>query len=334
MNSILKKTDLIPFLNSLKRKFKVIVPVENELGASCFSEFNGQEIFLRTRTDFSPKKFFTPPQEKMFFFRKKTNSYDLQRIFDEKPKVLFGIRPCDTHALHVLDELFIRFCGEDTYYSERRKNTLLVALQCSKACSNGFCTSLGTSQPIGHDVLFIERGNDFFVTAASKAGEQLIDCKFFKPTRDAPPGPKIACEKELLTHNLEENLYENFNHPVWGREAERELNCTACTQVCPTCYCYYSEDQFEFGSSSSTRSRQQDSCHLLRFTQVAGNKVFRSSRQARLRQFVLHKLSYYKKDRGLQLCTGCGRCIDACPVKIDLTKIANEIQRHAGQVGK
>ncbi len=332
MNFTLSKEQLIPFLNSLKKKMQVIVPVRNELGATCFSELDDsaeQEIFLDARTDFSPKNFFLPAAEKMFRFGKSNFSYKISQLSEKKPAVIFGIRPCDTHALHALDELFIGSLGPDQYYSERRKNALLIALQCTKECDSGFCTSMGTSQATGHDLLFIERGSDFFVTAASERGKRLLDSKFFKQTKDAAPSPRIECKKELLTQNLEENLLQNFEHGIWKQEAEKCLSCTNCTQSCPTCYCHYKDDEFEFDSMDSTRYRMQDSCQLLRFSQVAGGNIFRKSRTGRLRQFVLHKLCYYKKRFGTHLCVGCGRCIAACPAKIDLTEIANTIQKEA-----
>jgi len=330
MSYAIKKESLPEFLGSLKKNFEVIVPAKNASGASCFQEYEGQELFLGARTDFSPKKYFKPPKEKIFSFRKKSPSYDIAEEIDETKRVIFGVRPCDTHALDTLDKLFLKFFGEDPFYATRRKNTVIIALQCAKACENGFCASLGTSKPEGHDLLFIERGQDFFVRPETAQGKALLDKKFFRPTSDAEPSTRIICGKELETKSLPENLYKNFSHPIWAKEAERCLSCTNCTQACPTCYCYTTCDDFEFGSDSeSARSRLLDSCQLKRFTQVAGGHVFRESRTARLRQFVLHKLSYYKKNHGTQLCVGCGRCISVCPAKIDLTFIANTIQKEA-----
>ncbi|MCX6798630.1 MAG: 4Fe-4S dicluster domain-containing protein [Candidatus Diapherotrites archaeon] len=330
MNFTIKKEQLPSFLDVLAKKSAVFVPVEEDSGATIFAPWEGQQLFLEGRTLFSPKFLFRPSQEKIFFFRKQTGSYEISPLDDKKQKIVFGIRPCDTHALNVLDQLFEKYCdcGSDQFYTSRRKNTVLIALQCKGPCENGFCTSMGTSQPVGHDLLFIERGNDFFVTAATERGKRLLGKKFFKPAKDTAPSRKLECQNSLETKNLAQNLYSNFNHPVWKQEGDRCLSCTSCTQVCPTCYCYFIEDNFLFGSDKeSERSRQLDSCQLQRFSKVAGNHVFRKSRAARLRQFVLHKLSYYQQHHGLQLCIGCGRCIAACPVDIDLTKIANEIQK-------
>jgi len=331
MNYTIKKEDLPSFLSSLKKRFQVFVPALSETGPPRFEEFEEQEIFLKGQTAFSPKSFFRPGKEKIFSFEKKGASFDVKPIFDKTKRLIFGIRPCDTHALHVLDELFVRYYGDDQFYSQRRKNTLLIALQCSEACENGFCTSMGTSQAIGQDITFFERGPRFFVRPETEQGAKLIDPKFFKHTSDGEPSFQIECKKELDTNNLGKNLYENFSHPVWKEEAERCLSCSSCTQICPTCYCYITDDEFVFGSGKeSSRFRFLDSCQLLRFTKVAGGHVFRESREARLKQFVLHKLSYYEENHGMQLCVGCGRCIRACPAKIDLTFIANKIQKSKG----
>jgi ferredoxin len=330
MNYSIKKSDLPAFMQSLAKKSEVWAPSEGSSGATLFAPLGDSGLYLAGRTDFSPKFLFRPPKEKMFVFRKNGSSYEIHHKFDPTKRVVFGIRPCDTHALHVLDELFIRYYGDDQFYTKRRRNTVLIALQCKEACENGFCTSMGTSKPIDHDILFTERGSDFFVTAASEKGKKLLNRKFFKPVKDAAPTVKIGCKKQLETKNLGPNLYANFNHAIWKQEGERCLSCTSCTQVCPTCYCYYTDDSFVFGSDKdSERYRFIDSCQLQRFTKVAGGHVFRKSRGARLRQFVLHKLHYYQDQHGLQLCVGCGRCITACPAKIDITKIANEIQREA-----
>ena len=327
MNYLIKKEDLSKFLDSLKSEFEVIAPIINSSGARVFEEFNGQELFLEEQTYFSPKKFFRPPKEKIFSFRKESLSYNISSEFDETKRIVFGIRPCDTHALNVLDELFMRYYGDDQFYSIRRRNALLIAIQCTKECRNGFCQSMGTSQAIGHDIVFIPRGEDFFVVPETERGKKLLNPKFFRHTSDAEPAQEIECKKELDTKNLSDNLYSNFKHPVWKQESERCLSCSSCTQVCPTCYCYITDDEFIFGSDKeSARFRVLDSCQLKRFTKVAGNHVFRESREARLRQFVLHKLSYYKENHGMHLCIGCGRCISVCPAKIDLTFIANKIQ--------
>jgi sulfhydrogenase subunit beta (sulfur reductase) len=130
----------------------------------------------------------------------------------------------------------------------------------------------------------------------------------------------------LDTTDLPEILLSNFEHPVYKRTADaRCLGCTNCTMVCPTCYCYNLDDQTGYDLKITIRSRQWDSCQELNFARVhEGN--FRSSREARLRQFVTHKLATWIEQYGCFGCIGCGRCMTWCPTGIDLTEMAKEIQ--------
>jgi formate hydrogenlyase subunit 6/NADH:ubiquinone oxidoreductase subunit I len=49
----------------------------------------------------------------------------------------------------------------------------------------------------------------------------------------------------------------------------------------------------------------------------------RETKLARLRQRFMHKLKYFvdKYDKGI-MCVGCGRCVQQCPVNIDIRKVS------------
>jgi ferredoxin len=40
----------------------------------------------------------------------------------------------------------------------------------------------------------------------------------------------------------------------------------------------------------------------------------------------MHKFRYYPENFGRVLCVGCGRCIEHCPVKIDLREVLNLVR--------
>jgi ferredoxin len=45
-----------------------------------------------------------------------------------------------------------------------------------------------------------------------------------------------------------------------------------------------------------------------------------------LRQRFAHKLLYFPERYGALACTGCGRCIRACPVNIDIREVILDLQ--------
>jgi ferredoxin len=50
----------------------------------------------------------------------------------------------------------------------------------------------------------------------------------------------------------------------------------------------------------------------------------------RFRQRVYHKFVYYPDKFGRILCTGCGRCIEACPARMDLIEILEGLTAKEG----
>jgi ferredoxin len=113
---------------------------------------------------------------------------------------------------------------------------------------------------------------------------------------------------------------------MWKTVALRCLGCGACTSVCPTCHCFDLVDEPD-GTTSGTRRRNWDTCQASLFTLHASGHNPRSDQTARCRQRVMHKFAIYPKKFGQVLCTGCGRCIAACPAGVDLTEILNTIAR-------
>jgi Fe-S oxidoreductase len=50
----------------------------------------------------------------------------------------------------------------------------------------------------------------------------------------------------------------------------------------------------------------------------------RPTQTERARQRVLHKFKYLVEEFGREGCTGCGRCVERCPVNIDIRAILRE----------
>lgn len=343
---VMRKSSLPAYLKALGQKTKreVVAPQTNETGATVFDALApGAQPYIKTITDFSPQKYFQPARERLFEFSRTgkglagngaagptVKGLAVKETLDSQKRVIFGVRACDTHAIDMLDRLFLEFYGRDRYYQKRKQNNLVIALRCGKPCKNGFCASMGTGEPVNHDLLFVESGKNYSVEIASEPGKTAIIKKFMKPsTRKIPKQKAVRCRKKLGLHRLTQNLNASRKHPVWAKNAKTCLSCSSCTMVCPACYCFYIEDVFSPNPALAERCRNWDSCQLKRFSRIAGNHYFRRSREARLKQWLFHKFSYFPEHHGSFGCSGCGRCINACPVGIDLTEILNAAQKTA-----
>jgi ferredoxin len=75
------------------------------------------------------------------------------------------------------------------------------------------------------------------------------------------------------------------------------------------------------GTERFERLRCWDACTSPAYRRIAGGHDPRSEKGQRLRNRFFCKFYVYPERLGLLGCTGCGRCIDACPVNIDITEV-------------
>ena len=297
------------FLNELKNEMDVFVPAKSNDGID-FELFNGENVvfdYVNTKTP--PKSFFFPEEDIIFHFKKLKGKIIISLPKISKKILIFGVRPCDSYALWILDKVLLK---KDLNYTQRRKKTFIICVECEKAGKNCFCYAFNV-KPKVFDLLFSPTKNGFLVKVGSEKGRRLMKkySHFFeKRGKFLHVFPKKFYKKFDLK-KVEKKLPSLFSSEKWKKIAEYCLACTACTAVCPTCYCFDIKDE------ENVRKRVWSSCFLLEFTRVAGNFYFRKERSERVKQFVYHKLYYFKKAFGVHLCVGCGRCIDACPVFID-----------------
>ena len=70
------------------------------------------------------------------------------------------------------------------------------------------------------------------------------------------------------------------------------------------------------------------------FTDMAGGHSFRQRHGDRMRFKVMHKISDFKKRFGYNMCTGCGRCDDACPEYISFSNCINKLSAELKRISK
>ena len=123
---------------------------------------------------------------------------------------------------------------------------------------------------------------------------------------------------------VSEKLEDSFDSPFWDKIHQTCLACGICTFLCPTCHCFAFDDSRV--DSKGERIRLWDCCQYPAFTLEASGHNPRISSRERMRQRIMHKFSYYVKNFGEVACVGCGRCVENCPINLDLREIVTIIK--------
>ena len=324
MSEVLSRQGLPLWLDGLLEQYTIVAPVSIN-GLILFRAVDASAgMYLDSqRAALSPKAGLFPPTETLFSIRSNEASTELLRPKAWPETVIFGVRPCDALGITLLDYPFLEDPA-DSLYQERRAKTVLVGLACSRPGAECFCTSVGTApDDSSHmDIMLTEVAEGYGVEVVTERGRALLGRASFTRNNVAPPPtPALGL---VPTDGLVEAIRSSFDSPYWERLADRCLHCNLCAYVCPTCYCFDIRDYPARGGAE--RVRAWESCQSAGFTRIAGGHDPRASKGARLRQRFAHKLLYFPERYGALACTGCGRCIRACPVNIDIREVILDLQ--------
>jgi ferredoxin len=288
------------------------------------------EIFGVVNGPGSLKPAFFAPEEPLLEIERRGRSFTVSEVLPRAARVaVLGVRACDLAAIAVQDRIFLHDRFRDTHYEARRRDALLIAVNCTRAAATCFCVSMGTGPEAthGHDIALTELDDAFVAHAATAAGEAVLARLALEPSSAAENESERqridACagsmQRRLDTSDLPRLLYDEAENPRWDDVAARCLSCTNCTMVCPTCFCHTVVDSTEIDANMSRRVRRWDSCFSQQHAQIHG-KNFRPAIRDRYRMWLTHKLASWIDQFGSSGCVGCGRCITWCPVGIDLTE--------------
>ena len=244
----------------------------------------------------------------------------------DRPTVIFGLRPCDARSILCMDKAFLEQGFTDSLYQQRRENTVLIALSCPQAGENCFCDSMGVdpNQAPEADLLLWGQGEHYGVKAQSGKGETVLAAWAGLLTQGDVPSGNTACVRSVpMSDTLAQHLTGQFESEIWREVSRPCLGCGTCTYVCPTCYCF--DIGMDNHGSDGTEFRCWDSCMFSDYNRIAGGYTPRPTKKERLRNRFLHKLSYFHQRTGMNLCVGCGRCVSACPSRIDITEIIDRM---------
>ncbi len=334
---ILPKNKLNHWLAALK-KHDLFTPTRNG-DVVLFSPFSGEkDVILEGRPTLGPKGILFPQTETLFTYRIGKNAEIVDAADKRTKRIIFGIRPCDARAFSVLDNLF-KDEYQDTYYLNAREATTLVGLTCSQPNTNCFCTSLSGSpgERDDVDILLTDLGDGYYVDIVTEKGQILVDENYqlFSEVSDSDESRKEAiiadAEKSISrmidSTDLPNKLGKIFESDYWNKTAMKCIGCGTCTYLCPTCYCFDIQDEIQ--GIKGKRARMWDSCMYPEYTIHTSGHNPRPARMNRIRNRVYHKFKYYHDNFDVHLCIGCGRCVDKCPVNIDIIDIITHVKEGA-----
>ena len=334
---ILLKDDLSKFITELLKKNKVFAPIQSDDTILFDQITKPSEMNIDfCKSEIPPKNLLFHQTETLFKFTPGTKAKIESVDVDEK-KVIFGIRPCDAKSIAILDHAF-KGDYEDPYFLSRRENTTLVGLSCNKPEINCFCTSFDDSPASSKyvDILLTDIGDKYYVEMNNEKGKQLTKgmSNLFKPVKENDAKKKKEVEKKAIdiisrhqkTNGIVEKLDKIFENPFWKEVAFKCVGCGTCTYLCPTCHCFDIQDEITL--TNGARVRVWDTCMNPEYTLQASGYNPRPARTNRVKNRIYHKYNYYPKNFDVIACVGCGRCIDLCPVNIDIIDVVTK----AGEV--
>ncbi len=275
----------------------------------------------------SPKKFLFPNWEKLFRFRL-GGRVQLEAEHTAVPRVLFGLHPCDLHAVRILDDCL--FEGQaDSAYRAKREASILVGVDCEPD-DHCFCTSLDTDRVAAGFDLFLHRDADrYLVQVGTDRGRSFLE-RFSPAVAERQGEPPLPLQTKKTRKRLARSaralaalLEEGYDHPIWTEIGEQCLGCGTCTLLCPSCYCFTVEDRLHLDLEGGERVRAWDSCQFDQFAQLSGGGEARANQADRQRHRFFRKYKYLWERYRRTACVGCGRCSRECLAGIDPVDVLN-----------
>ena len=331
-NYLIREETLAAWLDRLSRDATLIAPRSVE-GLILYRPVSASAEIAwgSTRPMLSAKESFFPATERLLTIEKTGQQVKLTETLPEGRQIIFGVRPCDARGAQVLDAMFIQQEPADPYYARRRENTTLIGLSCPEMGPTCFCTSVGGApdDPTGLDLMLTEVEGGYVIRVVTEKGETLLEGLPLAGFGGELPPPATT---EPLSVLPKQSWPAHFSDEYWAKLSQRCLSCRICAYACPTCRCFAVRDEALPGNNHFERLRCWDSCTGANYRRIAGGHNPRAGKEERLRNRFFCKFYYYPEqyDLGNQTaCTGCGRCVDLCPVNIDITEVLVDVGRQA-----
>lgn len=314
-----------------KAGLSVIGPVRKG-DSSCFAPVDKAaamdlDIQMPDRT---VKELFFPQTEPMVGYsihKKGVETTDF--VPPSQQRLIFGVRPCDASGMAIDDSLF-GWDYQDDYWFQRRNETVIVSIACTKSDDFCMCTSLklAPDSTKGSDILLrpLQNGKGWQVEELTDRGRKAFEAiadQLQESGEAVAPTATVPEKFDLDTVMTWLSNPENFESLFWKEISMRCIGCGSCTFLCPTCHCFDVQDEGDI--YKGIRRKNWDSCSFALFTMHTSGHNPRSTQSARWRQRIMHKFNYFPGKFSVSSCTGCGRCTRQCPVDMGITETLQEI---------
>ncbi|MEI6499070.1 MAG: 4Fe-4S dicluster domain-containing protein, partial [bacterium] len=190
-----------------------------------------------------------------------------------------------------------------------------------------FCTAWGKSEVKKYDLHIQKEETGFSVFAGSKIGEAILKNNSIQAKGQRPKIQKIVLEKKELIDQKELPIAVSDREALkdyWTIVSNNCFGCGSCSIVCPLCFCI----RQNFENSATGECKQclaWDSCFSKGFSEIQNHYDFRPQNIDRLYNWYHHKfVRSHHEDKNF-LCTGCGRCIEACPAFLNQYRIIHSL---------
>ncbi|MCE5324115.1 4Fe-4S dicluster domain-containing protein [bacterium] len=327
---IISKDKTQDWIAALMQSHIIVAPMERKDAPAEFREIKAgdEPIIDGSKSMMPPKDWFLPRYETLFKVCRGAEGPKVEPAVPEcKSTVVLGMWLPDAAAIRVLDQVFLDDKFKDPYYAARRENTVLVAVMPAEKRWSWFCNSVDDVEKWKDsvDVLMYDLGDKFYVEGISAKGEEIITGAYFGEPSEADTIARnqvwdlfAKCEKLPFAGKA---LYDNlaWEDPVWDEISQKCIACGMCSYMCPSCSCFDIQD--ETCGSCTERYRCRDTCQFEDFTLMGAGHNPRNNQLPRSRQRLLHKFKYQHEQFGVVGCTGCGRCVELCPVNVDIRDV-------------
>ncbi|MFC1496611.1 4Fe-4S dicluster domain-containing protein [Candidatus Margulisiibacteriota bacterium] len=332
----IKKENLVKLLDGLKDKTNLLAPQTDKYGDTYFTQVkDAAKIQLNHFKPVMPavREVLFGQVADMIRFKKGRRSTKIKSIDQSEGTVIFGLPSCDLAGIIYCDIFFTKREFVDFYYQQARKKLTLISLVCTTPPNEScFCAAMnqGPFLKNGFDLQLTDLGNGYyFAEVGGRKGKALISDQLFEEATDEDikqlkviqKKAKQAASNEMVNKKqvLEKMKQEPLKEKMIQKISDKCISCGACNYACPTCTCFNVVDHA--GQKEGVRKRILDSCILSGYFRMAGGHNPKGDKNQRTRNRYYCKLTWDQEKFGDSGCVGCGRCLDSCPVDIDIKEV-------------